>query len=275
MLTKSADGQGITAEAQQQLTGDAAEVMQCMANAVAKASELEMATEQLRAASQAASHMQPPSLPHLSYQQPQSHHPSNHPHLPQRSTLPAGGVYPAAGAYPAASPANFSTTNRPGNPVANGAPNGASVTTSTANGVMSSSAIPTANGFPTAPTAGVGHSAVVGSGMPSVAGLQGAQHLLNGVNGSLLHRASAAQPVMHVVQPNGVAPGAAAPSYQQPGAGTGQQQAASPLQLHHHQHHHSSSLSDLGETEVRLYPLESKSDLKQPSNAAPYVGSLG
>ena len=84
----------INAEAQQQLTGDAAEVMQCMANAVAKASELEMATEQLRAASQAASHMQPPSLPHASYHHHQHHHPSSS-HPPSLPCPTPNGYHPA------------------------------------------------------------------------------------------------------------------------------------------------------------------------------------
>lgn len=57
---------------------------------------------------------------------------------------------------------------------------------------------------------------------------------------------SASQPVMHVVQPNGVPSAGPALASQQ----YSPQQLASPLQMQPHQHQHSSSLSDLGDNEV-------------------------
>ncbi|KAK9817388.1 hypothetical protein WJX74_006357 [Apatococcus lobatus] len=157
--------QGISAEAQQQLTGDAAEVMQCMANAVAKASELEMATEQLRAASQAASHLQPPSLPSISYQQPQQqqqqHHLTNHQHLAARSTsLP---VY---------------------------AP------TSTTRGVHQANGVSTA-----APTAAA--RSLPAAGGISVTDARHPLSITSRDELHLQQQATASQPVMHVVQPSG------------------------------------------------------------------------
>ena len=172
-----------------------------MANAVAKASELEMATEQLRAASQAASHMQPPSLPAMNYQQPQhQHHPSNHQHLAARSA-----------SLPAHSPSAITASVRQ----ANGAPHAAS------------QSLPAAGG-----------ASAVDPHHPLSPTLWDGSHLQQ--------RGSASQPIMHVVQPNGVPSAAPALASQQ----FSPQQLASPLQMQPHQHQHSSSLSDLGDNEV-------------------------
>lgn len=160
-----------------------------------------MATEQLRAASQAASHLQPPSLPAMSYQQPQhQHHPSNHQHLAARSA-----------SLPAHPPPASSASMRQ----ANGTPNAAS------------QSLPAA-----------GSASAADSHHPLSPTMWEGSHLQQ--------RVSASQPVMHVVQPNGVPSGGPALAGQQ----YSPQQLASPLQMQPHQHQHSSSLSDLADNEV-------------------------